>query len=88
LLKFGQFIIPQPDIIICLGAAPESIHARKPELPLKEVERQVHALKQFCANHKKAIWVDTGTSIEDSKNETLNAIITMMSKRFENVTLS
>ena len=45
LLKLGQFFIPEPDMILCLGTNAESIHRRKPELTLIEVERQVVELK-------------------------------------------
>ena len=86
-LKFGQFIIPEPDLILCLGADAEVIHKRKPELPLKEVERQVAALKRFSNSHKNAVWIDTEKSINDSSNDALEAIIKMMAKRFESVKL-
>lgn len=88
ILKLGQFIIPEPDIIVCLGADAETIHNRKPELPLKEVERQVAALKRFCNSHKRAVWIDTGNSIEKSSTDALEAIIKVMAKRFETVKLS
>ena len=83
LLKLGQFIIPEPDIILCLGADAGEIHQRKPELPLAEVERQVLELKTFCDSHKKAVWIDTGKEIKTSSNDALEVINTMMSKRFE-----
>ena len=85
ILKFGQVIIPEPDIILCLGTDAKSIHKRKPELTLKEVERQVLGLKAFCVSHKKAVWIDTGKDIETSSNDTLDAITTMMAKRFESL---
>ncbi|MDC1168143.1 hypothetical protein OAT36_04450, partial [Flavobacteriaceae bacterium] len=88
LLKLGQLIIPEPDIILCLGADAGEIHQRKPELPLAEVERQVLELKTFCDSHKKAVWIDTGKDIETSSNDALEVIITMMSKRFESVDLN
>lgn len=87
ILKAGQFLIPEPDIIICLGTEADLIHKRKPELPIEEVERQVHALKQFCQNHKRAFWIDTGKSIEESSKDALEHIITVMGNRFENVKL-
>jgi thymidylate kinase len=83
ILKVGQFIIPEPDIILCLGADAGEIHQRKPELSLAEVERQVLELKKFCDSHKKAVWIDTGKEIKISSNDALEVIITMMSKRFE-----
>jgi thymidylate kinase len=88
LLKLGQFIIPEPDLILCLGTDAAAIHKRKPELTLKEVERQVLELRTFCESHKKAVWIDTGKDIETSSNDALEVIITMMSKRFESVDLT
>jgi thymidylate kinase len=88
LLKLGQFIIPEPDIILCLGTEAKAINERKPELTLQEVERQVAALKQFSKSHKRAIWIDTGKDIETSTNDAIEAIINMMAKRFESVDLN
>lgn len=84
-LKLGQILIPEPDIILCLGTDAKIIHKRKPELPLNEVENQVIKLKQFCDKNNKAVWIDTGASIENSTKESLNAIVDRMSKRFEDV---
>ena len=81
MLRFGQAIIPEPDIIICLGTDAEKIYSRKPELELKEVERQVYALKDFCAKHKRAHWVDTGGTIEKSVSNTMKIIVAQMSKK-------
>ncbi len=88
ILKFGQFIIPEPDIILCLGADAETIHKRKPELPLAEVERQVAELKRFSNSHKRSVWIDTGKDIEESSNDALEAILKVMAKRFESVKLT
>ena len=88
LLKVGQLIIPEPDLILCLGTDAASIHKRKPELTLKEVERQVLELREFCDAHKRAVWIDTGKDIETSSNDALEVIITMMSKRFESVNIN
>jgi len=86
-IRLGQIFIPEPDIILCLGTEPEIIHSRKPELPLPEVERQVIVLRKFCKNHRRAIWIDTGKSIEESADDTLKAIIGVMARRFESVML-
>ena len=83
ILKVGQFIIPEPDLILCLGTDAASIHKRKPELAMQEVERQVIELKSFCNSHKRAVWIDTGKDINISANDALDTIITMMSKRFK-----
>jgi hypothetical protein len=81
--KVGLYLIPEPDLIICLGADSTVIHNRKPELSLDEVERQVMELTEFCHKHKRAVWVDTDSSIEQSVQNTMFAISKMMEKRFE-----
>lgn len=85
LLKCYGLFVPKPDLIICLGTDPERIHARKPELPLVEVRRQVETLKVFAKNNKKAVWIDTGCSVEESVHYTMKAILNMMGNRFGNI---
>lgn len=85
IIKLGQLIIPEPDLILCLGTNANSIHKRKPELTLNEIERQVLELKIFCETHQKAVWIDTGKDIAISSEFALDLIIKMMSKRFEKV---
>jgi thymidylate kinase len=87
ILKIGLFLIPEPDLIICLGTNANTIHQRKPELPLEEVKRQVIELERFCRAHKRAVWIDTGVSIEKSSKEALVAIVEMMSRRFKNLNI-
>lgn len=87
IIKVGQMLIPEPDIILCLGADAELIHNRKPELTLKEVDRQVKGLQSFCDRHKRAVWIDTGKSINHSSSEAIIQIIKMMATRFEKVKL-
>lgn len=83
LIRLVGFLIPKPDIILCLGAAPEVIHARKPELPLEEFRRQIKALRQFCEKNKRAVWIDTGCSVEESVDQALEAITSRMARRHE-----
>lgn len=85
ILKLGKLIIPEPDIILCLGANAEVIYKRKPELPFKEVERQVEELQKFCRTNKRATWIDTGKDINESISDSLEVIIRVMAKRFESV---
>ena len=74
---------PQPDLILCLGADPNVIHARKPELPLEEVERQLAELRRFCDRNNRAVWIDTGCPIEESVDSALNAITYAMAARYD-----
>ncbi|HLP05881.1 MAG TPA: hypothetical protein VK152_10670 [Paludibacter sp.] len=73
-LKLGLKFIPEPELIICLGADPETIHARKPEIPLEEVRRQINELWDFSKKNKHAVWIDTACNVEESVNETLRVI--------------
>lgn len=81
-LKFYGFFVPTPDLILCLGGDPEKIYARKPETSLEEVTRQTKVLKKFCDSNKKAVWVDTTTTPQESIDTAMKAIQEMMRKRF------
>ncbi|MBA3017834.1 MAG: hypothetical protein KJ550_12590 [Proteobacteria bacterium] len=83
LIKLFAILIPTPDLILCLGADPAVIHARKPELPLIEVERQISELKKFCDSSPNAVWIDTAQSIEKSIDHALEAITDHMAARYE-----
>ncbi len=55
-------LIPKPDLVILLHDEPARIHARKPELPVEEIERQNARWLQFVAEGTvdAVIQVDTG----------------------------
>ena len=73
-VKMALVVIPNPDVVVCLGGDAEKIHARKPETSLEEVQRQVAELKCFCAGNKRAVWIDTTTSIAASCNAAMAVI--------------
>lgn len=83
IVRLGEFFIPKPDLILCLGGDPTKIYARKPETSLEEVTRQTKVLKVFCSKRKNAVWIDTTVAPEESINAAMKAIIEMMSKRFD-----
>ena len=83
LARFFSWFIPKPDLILCLGGDPEKIYARKPETSLEEVRRQVVALKRFCDGNRRAVWIDTTKSIEESYDAAMYAIEERMRKRYE-----
>ncbi len=82
IIKGVNIFIPKPDLILCLGAEPDKIHKRKPELSLNEVTLQVEKLKSFCDSENNAVWIDTGESINLSVQQTLNTIINKMASRY------
>ncbi len=76
-------MIPRPDLILCLGADPLVIHARKPELPLTEVVKQVTELKRHCRKTRNAVWIDTGKAVKESIDQALDTIVDHMATRYE-----
>lgn len=87
ILRVGEWFLPRPDIILCLGGDPQKIYERKPETSLEEVTRQTQVLKDFCAKRDNAVWVDTTIAPKDSVRCAMEAICKMMGKRFANVKL-
>ena len=80
IIKTFLFFVPAPDLILCLGGDPEKIYARKPETSLEEVQRQMSALKKFCADNNKAVWIDTTKSVDESSDAVLTAILDRLAK--------
>jgi thymidylate kinase len=81
--KAGMLLIPEPDLIICLGTIPKIIHSRKPEMNVEEITRQMYELSNFCKGHKNAVWVDTSCRIEHSVYKTLQVIYEKMGTPFD-----
>ena len=81
LIRWFIFFVPRPDTVLCLGGAPEVIYARKPEISLEEIKRQVAALKKFCDENQRAVWIDTTKTIEESANAALTAILERIARR-------
>lgn len=79
---FARFA-PRPDLIICLHAKPEVIAARKRELSMEEIERQLEALRAFAKIQQNAILVSTEGAVEDTRNTILNIMKTFFSNRWK-----
>lgn len=74
--------VPRPDLLIALHADPEIIHARKPELPIDEVVRQVGALRDWAANRPEAVLIDTGSAtVSETRDEVLEALMVCLRRR-------
>lgn len=81
-IKLIRLFIPEPNLILCLGADPDVINIRKPELPLSEVVAHVNKLKSFCDKEDKAFWIDTGVSLNESSNQVMEIISKQMATRY------
>lgn len=83
LIRWFTRFAPKPDIIFCLYGNPEVIAARKKELPLAEVARQVEALKVFAANEPRTVLISTEGTVEQARDQVLEAIASYCAKRIE-----
>lgn len=75
MLEVGEWFIPKPDLILCLGGNPEIIYSRKPETSLQEVTRQTNKLKDFCSKKKNAVWIDTTLDPAETIDTALKSIL-------------
>ncbi len=73
-IRWFAGLAPKPDLIFCLYGSPEVLAARKRELPLEEVERQVAALREFASGEPRAILISTESTVDETRNQVLSAI--------------
>jgi hypothetical protein len=66
--------VPKPDLTVCLYGNAEVIAARKNELSVDEVKRQVDALVSFAGNVKSRLLVNTESSVVETRNCILYSI--------------
>ncbi len=84
-IKIGDFFVPSPDLILCLGGNPNEIYKRKPETSIGEVRRQNERLKHFSESKRNTIWIDTTCEESKAINAAMKAILHTMKKRFTNI---
>jgi thymidylate kinase len=77
-------LIPKPDVVVCLHAEPEAILARKQELPLAEITRQVNALRELAQREPRAILVSTEGRIDEVRDRVLKALMDFFKRRSGN----
>jgi energy-coupling factor transporter ATP-binding protein EcfA2 len=76
-------LMPQPNLVICLHGDPETVVARKGELPLDEVRRQTTALQRLASVTPGAVLISTNGSVEETRDAVLDAIMAYLSTRYE-----
>lgn len=79
--RWFAMLVPTPDLIVCLHGAPETIAARKQELPLEETRRQVEALREFAAREPRAVMVSTDITVEETRDQVLHALCKVLRRR-------
>jgi thymidylate kinase len=55
--RLARFL-PRPDLTIVLDAPASDIYARKPELPMEELDRQIRAWHQVLPRARDVVWLD------------------------------
>ena len=74
LLRLATRMAPKPDLIFCLDGEAEEIQRRKQELPLEEVERQLAFIREFAARHPNAVLISTRGTVEETREQVLDAL--------------
>lgn len=82
MMKAVFALTPAPDLVLCLGGDPRTIHRRKPETSEDEVSRQVDFLRFYCDSHPKvAAWIDTSVQPAESRDMILGVIMNRLGNR-------
>ncbi len=66
--------IPRPDAVICLHAPAEAIHARKAELSVEEINRQINLMRQTTDGVVGCSWVSTEGPVDAAVEQVLYAV--------------
>ena len=69
-------LTPQPGIVFVLNAKPETVYARKQELPLEEIERQAKMYKKVAeSNKKRFVMIDAEQKPEEMAEQAIHYIM-------------
>lgn len=77
---FGS-LIPSPNLIFILDGDPKVLFARKKELPLEEITRQVAEYRNVASKMNNAILIDTERSIEIVSEDITTKILMYKAQR-------
>ena len=80
-IEWFMRLIPKPDVVLCLHAEPEAITARKQELPIDEITRQINALRELAKREPRAILVSTEGSVDEVRDRVLTALMDYFKRR-------
>jgi thymidylate kinase len=66
--RLGRFLarlMPRPTLLVALEASPEGITARKAQLPIPELSRQMRAWHELVPPGQRRLYLDTSAPVED-----------------------
>jgi thymidylate kinase len=81
IISFFKAFVPTPDTVIFLSADPETIFARKPELPPDEILRQIQEIKNLAKHVNRCVWIDTSEPLHKSTEQMSDAVFQIISER-------
>jgi len=59
-------LLPRPDVTVVMTGTPSVLYARKPELPLPELARQIQAWSTLPASHVRPLYVDSDAPLPEA----------------------
>lgn len=83
LVRVLRRLLPRADRILILDAPPELIHARKPELPVSEIESQRAALRALAAGDPRCVLLAAGEAPEKVALHAAREVLLFLAARSE-----
>ena len=74
-------MLPKSEVTFVLDVDPASCHARKPELPVPELERQRKVLRALAANDRRYHLIDSNRPAKEVANSVCGSVIDLLLKR-------
>lgn len=79
--RFLARLSPRPDLLVILDAGAATIHQRKAELSVVEIERQRECLRVIAATHPHAVLISTEQSPENVSRTVAQTILDRLAAR-------
>ena len=73
-LNILKFLIPKPDYIFTIKRSPKDIFNLKPELTIKEIQRQQDVIDRLLKNEKKAYIINGNKGIDDTMQQIMEIL--------------
>jgi hypothetical protein len=75
-------LVPSPDLVLCLGRAPQKRHSGESETSDTKSNRQPNALGKYNASRRQSVsWIDPTDNLSDSADIALHAIMKTLESR-------
>ena len=88
LARLLRWTLPQADATFILAAEPEAVHARKPELPLAELQRQLAEYRSLASRHSRMHLVSADQPAEEVARVVSRTVILQLALRVQQRWLS